>query len=96
MPTTAADTLILHTQRQAEGGNGMGVASCYSCSSKSADVWCDRGLRGLDGCTNDRRRPAVNDRITLQGDDVQCVYGHLVTNRWTSAGGGNAAYVHLL
>jgi len=39
MPTTAADTLILHTP--GGGGSGMGVARCCSCSSKSADVWCD-------------------------------------------------------
>ena len=34
-----------------------------------------RGM-AVDGCTNDRR-PVVNGRITLHGDDARCVYGRV-------------------
>jgi len=35
-----------------------------------------RGM-AVDGCTDDRRRPVVNDpyHVTLHGDDARCVYG---------------------
>jgi len=71
--------------RRAEGRDGVGVASCCSCSSMSGRrclVWRGGMGHGPDGCTDNWWRPVVNDCIMLHGgDDVRCVYGHLVTNR---------------